>query len=218
MNSLFGTDFILNKILMIPAMLIAFTFHEYAHALIADRLGDKTPRFQGRLTLNPITHIDPLGFIAVLLFGFGWAKPVQTNPSAYRNYHKDDLKVSLAGPVANFIVSIIGAIVLGLYVRFAYGILPEALAQILLYMVRYIIIINVSIGLFNLIPVPPLDGFSILRDLSPNTFYRYQEKFYQYQILILLLLVYAGGRIIQIPAGIIEDALIRLATTIAHMF
>lgn len=218
MNSLFGTDFILNKILMIPAMLIAFTFHEYAHALIADRLGDKTPRFQGRLTLNPITHIDPLGFIAVLLFGFGWAKPVQTNPSAYKNYHKDDLKVSLAGPVANFIVSIIGAIVLGLYVRFAYGILPEALAQILLYMVRYIIIINVSIGLFNLIPVPPLDGFSILRDLSPNTFYRYQEKFYQYQILILLLLVYAGGRIIQIPAGIIEDALIRLATTIAHMF
>ncbi len=218
MNSLFGTDFILNKILMIPAMLIAFTFHEYAHALIADRLGDKTPRFQGRLTLNPITHIDPLGFIAVLLFGFGWAKPVQTNPSAYKNYHKDDLKVSLAGPVANFIVSIIGAIVLGLYVRFAYGILPEALAQILLYMVRYIIVINVSIGLFNLIPVPPLDGFSILRDLSPNTFYRYQEKFYQYQILILLLLVYAGGRIIQIPAGIIEDALIRLATTIAHMF
>lgn len=218
MNSLFGTDFILNKILMIPAMLIAFTFHEYAHALIADRLGDKTPRFQGRLTLNPITHIDPIGFIAVLLFGFGWAKPVQTNPSAYRNYHKDDLKVSLAGPVANFTVSIIGAIVLGLYVRFAYGILPEALAQILFYMIRYIIIINVSIGLFNLIPVPPLDGFSILRDLSPNTFYRYQEKFYQYQILILLLLVYAGGRIIQIPAGIIEDALLRLATTIVHMF
>lgn len=218
MNSLFGTDFLLNKILMIPAMLIAFTFHEYAHAIIADKLGDKTPRFQGRLTLNPITHIDPLGFIAVLLFGFGWAKPVQTNPSAYKNYHKDDLKVSLAGPVANFMVSIVGAVILGLYVRFAYGILPEALAQILFYMIRYIIIINVSIGLFNLLPVPPLDGFSILRDLSPSTFYRYQEKFYQYQILILLFLVYAGGRIIQIPAGIIEDALLRLATTIVHMF
>ena len=89
-----GTAEILNKILMIPAILLAFTFHEYAHAITADRLGDKTPRFQGRLTLNPIVHIDPMGFLLILLVGFGWAKPVQTNPSAYKNYYKDDLKVS----------------------------------------------------------------------------------------------------------------------------
>lgn len=209
---------ILDKILMIPAMLIAFTFHEYAHALVADKLGDKTPRFQGRLTLNPITHIDPMGFIAVLLFGFGWAKPVQTNPSAYKNYHKDDLKVSLVGPIANFLVAIIGAVLLGVYWKFAYGMLPEALVTVLNYMLQYIIIINVSIGLFNLLPVPPLDGFSLLRDLSPRTFLKYQEKFYQYQILILISLVYVGGRIIQIPADAIEKLLFKLASLIVYIF
>jgi Zn-dependent protease len=203
---------------MIPAMLIAFTFHEYAHALVADKLGDKTPRFQGRLTLNPITHIDPMGFIAVLLFGFGWAKPVQTNPSAYKNYHKDDLKVSLAGPIANFLVAIVTAVVLGIYVRFAYTILPQALANVLYSMLQYVLVINVSIGLFNLIPIPPLDGFSLFRDLSPKTFYKYQDKFYQYQMLIMLLLLYVGGRIIQIPSNIIVGALFKFASLVMHIF
>jgi Zn-dependent protease len=218
MNSLFDSNFILDKILMIPAMLIAFTFHEYAHALVADKLGDKTPRFQGRLTLNPITHIDPMGFIAVLLFGFGWAKPVQTNPSAYKNYHKDDLKVSLAGPIANFLLAIVAALVLGIYVRFAYAILPQALGSVLYSMLQYVLVINVSIGLFNLIPVPSLDGFSLLRDLSPKTFYKYEEKFYQYQMLIMLLLLYVGGRIIQIPANIIVGVLYKLASLVMHIF
>ena len=127
---------ILNMILMIPGMLIAFTFHEYAHAYVADKLGDKTPRFQGRLTLNPIAHIDPIGFIAVLIFSFGWAKPVQTNPSAYKNYYKDDLKVSLAGPIANFLVAIVIAVILGFYVNFAYGVLPSALSGVLYSMIR----------------------------------------------------------------------------------
>ena len=110
---------LLDMILIIPAMLVAFTFHEYAHALVADRLGDKTPRFQGRLTLNPLAHIDPFGFIAVLVFGFGWAKPVQTNPSAYKDYRKDDLKVSLAGVTANLIVAIIAAVIYALYIKYA---------------------------------------------------------------------------------------------------
>ena len=173
---------ILNIILMIPAMLIAFTFHEYAHALVADRLGDKTPRFQGRLTLNPIAHIDPFGFIAVLLFKFGWAKPVQTNPSAYKNYYKDDLKVSLAGPVANILVAIVSSVIFALYIKFIYGILPVTLAKVLYSMIQITIVINVNIGIFNLIPIPGLDGFSVLRDLLPKRFYIFQEKFYQYQM------------------------------------
>lgn len=168
---------ILNIILMIPAMLIAFTFHEYAHALVADRLGDKTPRFQGRLTLNPIAHIDPFGFIAVLLFRFGWAKPVQTNPSAYKNYYKDDLKVSLAGPIANILVAIVTSIICALYINFIYGILPVTLAKVLYSMIQLIIVINVNIGIFNLIPIPGLDGFSVLRDLLPKRFHSFEEKF-----------------------------------------
>jgi Zn-dependent protease len=205
-------------ILMIPGMLIAFTFHEYAHALVADKLGDKTPRFQGRLTLNPIAHIDPIGFIAVLIFSFGWAKPVQTNPSAYKNYYKDDLKVSLAGPISNFLVAIVLALILGLYVRFAYGVLPSALSGVLFSMMRFALVININIGLFNLIPIPGLDGFSLLRDLSPKTFYRFEEKFYQYQMLIMLALIFVGGRIIQVPAGIIINGLLSLASGVVKLF
>ena len=211
-------DTILNMILIIPGMLIAFTFHEYAHAMVADKLGDKTPRFQGRLTLNPISHIDPIGFIAVLLFSFGWAKPVQTNPSAYKNYYKDDLKVSLAGPIANFLIAIAMAVILGTFVRFAYGILPESLAGVLFTMIRLAVVINVNIGLFNLIPIPGLDGFSLLRDLKPNFFHRYEEKFYQYQMLIMLGLIFIVGRIIQIPAGFILKGLMMLASQVVNLF
>ena len=155
-------DFLLDIILMIPGMLIAFTFHEYAHAFVADRLGDKTPRFQGRLTLNPAAHIDPLGFLAVIVFRFGWAKPVQTNPSAYKNYYKDDLKVSLAGPVMNFLVAIVLSIILGVYVGGIYKYLPRSLSGVLYSMLFLAISININIGIFNLLPVPALDGGRLL--------------------------------------------------------
>lgn len=219
MNSVFGINSIIfDKIIMLPAILIAFTFHEYAHALIADKLGDKTPRFQGRLTLNPISHIDPVGFILVLMFGFGWAKPVQTNPSAYKNYHKDHLKVSLAGPITNFIISIVATFILGIYMKFIYGILPLALGQVLFLMIQEILVLNIYLGLFNLIPIPGLDGFSLLRDLSPKTFYRFEEKFYQYQMLIMLLLIFVGGKIIQVPARIIINSLLTVASSVVNLF
>jgi Zn-dependent protease len=205
-------------ILMIPGMLIAFTFHEYAHAYVADKLGDKTPRFQGRLTLNPIAHIDPIGFIAVLIFSFGWAKPVQTNPSAYKNYYKDDLKVSLAGPITNFLVAIVTALILGFYVSFAYSVLPSALADVLYSMIYMTLLININIGLFNLIPIPGLDGFSLLRDLRPNTFYKFEEKFYQYQMIIMVGFIFIGGRIIAVPAGVIRNLLLSLTSLIVNIF
>lgn len=209
---------ILNIILMIPAMLIAFTFHEYAHALIADRLGDNTPRFQGRLTLNPIAHIDPFGFIAVLLFRFGWAKPVQTNPSAYKNYYKDDLKVSLAGPIANILVAIVSSVVFALYIKFIYGIIPLTLGKVLYSMIQLVIVINVNIGIFNLMPIPGLDGFSVLRDLLPRSFHRFEEKFYQYQMPIMLLFILFGSKILQVPSGIIIRFLQKLVTFILIIF
>ena len=211
-------DYLLNIILMIPGMLIAFTFHEYAHALVADKLGDKTPRFQGRLTLNPLVHIDPIGFIAVIIFNFGWAKPVQTNPSAYKNYYKDDLKVSLAGPVMNFIVAIVLSIILGIYVGAVYRYLPRNLSGILYSMLFLAISINVNIGLFNLIPIPGLDGFHVLRDAFPDIFYKYEAKFYQYQMLIMVLLVIGGSKIISIPSNILFNMLIKLASSFARLF
>lgn len=211
-------DFLLDIILMIPGMLIAFTFHEYAHAFVADRLGDKTPRFQGRLTLNPAAHIDPLGFLAVIVFRFGWAKPVQTNPSAYKNYYKDDLKVSLPGPMMNFLVAIVLSIILGIYVGVIYKYLPRNLSGILYSMLFLAITINVNIGIFNLIPIPGLDGFHILRDAFPKVFYKYEAKFYQYQMIIMLLLVVGGSRIISIPSSALINLMVRLASTFAGLF
>ena len=149
------TQQILYKILMIPAILIAFTFHEYAHAITADRLGDKTPRFQGRLTLNPLVHIDPIGFILILIMNFGWAKPVQTNPSAYKNYYKDDLKVSLAGPIANLILSFVFAILTVLFWKYSPS--KGAIYAIILQILQVTGSINCMLFFLNLVPVPGFD-------------------------------------------------------------
>jgi len=181
------TGEILGKILMIPAILLAFTFHEYAHAITADRLGDKTPRFQGRLTLNPIAHIDPIGFIMILVFGFGWAKPVQTNPSAFKNYYKDDLKISLAGPVANLILGFIFAILAVLFTNFAPidGALYTIIQEILV-ITGYL---NCILFVLNLIPIPGFDGFHIIRDLFPKFFHDLPDAIYRYQMLLFMVLI-----------------------------
>ena len=112
-------------ILKIPAILIAFTAQGYAKALVADKLGDKTPRFQGRLTLNPAAHIDLMGFILILIASFGWTKPLNTNPSAYKRGYKDAIKVSIAAPLANLLVGFIATILYVATFRFLSNILSD---------------------------------------------------------------------------------------------
>lgn len=208
---------LLQIVLTIPAILIGFTFHEYAHALVADKLGDKTPRFQGRLTLNPFAHIDPIGFIMILLFGFGWAKPVQVNSRAFKNYYKDDLKVTIAGPIANLLVAFTASIIYGLLLKFHYYLYIPRLSQIIGSLFTLIIFINVNLFLFNLLPLPGLDGFHILGDLFPRSFYKYGEVMYKYQMLILLLVV--GTNVIRyilyIPSDFITGFLEKLVFVIA---
>lgn len=182
------TQQILNKILMIPAILIAFTFHEYAHAIVADRLGDKTPRFQGRLTLNPISHIDPMGFIMILIMNFGWAKPVQTNPSAYKHYYKDDLKVSIAGPIANLILGFLFAILYVLFFKFAQN-QSSALNDIIISILKITGYLNCILFFLNLVPIPGFDGFHIVRDLFPKFFYNLSDSITRYQFMIFILLL-----------------------------
>lgn len=200
------TGQILDKILMIPAILLAFTFHEYAHAITADRLGDKTPRFQGRLTLNPIVHIDPIGFLMILIVGFGWAKPVETNPSAFKNYYRDDLKVSAAGVIANLILGFIFAIVAVLFSKY----LPNdgALNTIILKILVITGQINCLLFFLNLVPVPGFDGFHIVRDLFPKFFYNLSDTVLRYQFLIIVVLILPilpGGQsvfyyLVQVPS------------------
>ncbi|HEY8890028.1 MAG TPA: site-2 protease family protein [Clostridium sp.] len=181
------TQQILDKILMIPAILLAFTFHEYAHAITADRLGDKTPRFQGRLTLNPIVHIDPIGFILILIMGFGWAKPIQTNPSAFKNYYKDDLKVSVAGPLANLILGFIFAILTVLFSNFMPN--NEGIYMIIQQILMITSYLNCILFFLNLVPVPGFDGFHIIRDLFPKFFYNLSDSIIRYQFLIFMVLI-----------------------------
>lgn len=208
-------NWLLREILIIPAILIGLTFHEYAHAIVADKLGDKTPKFQGRLTLNPFVHIDIMGFIMILIVGFGWAKPVETNPSAYKNRYKDDLKVSIAGPIANLIVAFLGAVFVALILKFGYNSLSisPTLYAILVTMFRAIISINCMLFVFNLIPIPGLDGFHVLRDLFPSIYYKISDKIYRYQLIILLVFIATplSNYIVEIPTSYLYNVFTRIA-------
>jgi Zn-dependent protease len=206
-------------ILMIPAILIAFTFHEFAHAITADMLGDKTPRFQGRITLNPISHIDPMGFILILLVGFGWAKPVQTNPSAYKNYYKDDLKVSLAGPMANMILGLVFAFIAVLFFRFSP--IQGDLNKVILDILKNAVYINCLLFFLNLVPIPGFDGFHILRDLFPKFFYNISDSVTKYQFLLFMVLIFpilpGGNSVFNLIVGIPASKLFSFFISIADM-
>lgn len=206
--------FLLDKILTLPAILLAFTFHEYAHALVADKLGDKTARFQGRLTLNPAKHIDPFGFLCVLLLGIGYARPVQVNPGAFKNYYKDDLKVSLAGPLANFLVAIVAALIFAIYIKFLYRFMPRDLAQILYLMLLYTVSINISLGIFNLLPIPSFDGFSLVRDIKPGKFRNFEDACYRYQGLLIMVALLFGWRVIAPITYILKNLIMNFALSI----
>lgn len=201
-------------ILKIPAILIAFTAQGYAKALVADKLGDKTPRFQGRLTLNPSAHIDLIGFLMILIAGFGWTKPLNTNPSAYKRGYKDAIKVSVAAPLANLLVGFLGTILYVFTYKFLSNILSDTIYFILINMIWLIATINISLFVFNLLPIPGLAGFEIFRDLWPKTFYKVSDKIYQYQFLILIAIIFIGGSILSIPVNFIYNAFMTLARLI----
>ena len=210
-------DRILETLLLIPGILIGLTFHEFAHAYIADKLGDKTPRFQGRLTLNPIVHIDPIGFLMMLIFKFGWAKPVETNPSAYKRYYKDDLKVSLAGPIANLIVAFLSAILIVLFVKLLKVVnMDSSLVMIIYHILVLSVSINCSLFVLNLLPIPGFDGFHVLRDLFPKFFYNISDAIYRYQFFIMIIFLASplASIIIGKPAGFLFNSIMSIVRLI----
>lgn len=186
---------LLATLFTLPAVLVAITFHEFAHAYAATKLGDDTPMLQGRLNLNPLSHIDPIGFVLLLFAGFGWGKPVQINPKNFnRKYSMSagEAIVSVAGPAMNFILAIIFAIVYGLLYKFAYTFLLTQAGEIVLTVLMYMIIINIGLGVFNLIPLPPLDGSKILVNFLPfkarQWFMDKEQLFY-----IIFLVIWISG-------------------------
>jgi Zn-dependent protease len=208
MTGLFGdpAGFFRDLLCQIPALLLAVTVHELAHGLVADRLGDPTARLQGRLTLNPIPHIDPLGALAFIIAGFGWAKPVPVNAYNLRHPIRDMACVAAAGPLSNFALAFVG--LLGYRLLLPVAGVPfvlEPLEDIL----RFVFLFNVGLGVFNLIPLPPLDGGHFLPYFLPRASWGALHKLEQYGPIILILAVFSGAtRYVVRPAMDLVGALL----------
>ncbi|MEG0736809.1 MAG: site-2 protease family protein, partial [Longicatena sp.] len=163
-----------NLIYILPAVIIALSLHEFAHAFVSYKLGDVSQKERGRMSLNPLKHLDPIGTISLIFFGFGWAKPVQVDPYFYRNKKEGMMWTSLAGPFMNFIVAFICVILYSLLLRFApvwtvTSVIGDYIFQLLIITAR----INIGLGIFNLIPIPPLDGSKILTGiLKEETYFK----------------------------------------------
>lgn len=206
-------------VLSIPGMLIAITFHEFAHAWVADKLGDDTPRRQGRLNLNPLSHLDPVGVILLLTAGFGWGKPVQINPNNFNrtvSLRKGNALVSLAGPVINFILAIIFSVIYGLLLAFCSNFLLTTAGGILATVIQYTISINVGLGVFNLIPLPPLDGSKVLVNFLPYNARRwFLEKETVFHIIFLVIWITGLTSYIVSPAlEFLSSGMIKIAFAI----
>lgn len=181
---------ILNKILVLPAILIGLCFHEFAHGFVSDRLGDPTPKLQGRLTVNPKAHIDPFGFIALLIAGFGWGKPVEIDPRYYKHRRRDELLVALAGIIMNLLIAIVFAFIVKIILMISPGIYANAVGKIIMTILQNVIIINIVLMVFNLLPVPPLDGFNVLTEIFNLRKYDWYYSYYRFGGFLLLLLVF----------------------------
>lgn len=188
-------------LLRAPAILFNLTIHEFAHGYIADKLGDPTARLNGRLTLNPLKHLDPIGTIAIFLFHFGWAKPVPLNPYNFPKPRRDMMLASIAGPIANLVC----ALVCGLSLRFfarpslslpalaLMNIMPNNLGEFISVLIFSFFFYGLILAAFNLIPIPPLDGSKILYYLLPaNLAYQYM-RLERYGFFILLGIIFLGS-------------------------
>ena len=183
-------------ILLAPPLLLALTFHEFSHGYVANQLGDPTARLAGRLTMNPIKHLDPIGTLAFFFVKFGWAKPVPVNPSYFRDPRKGMLWVALAGPLSNLFLAIVSAIVVKILIVVITPVRHSAVATSILlpflYMTVKSVWINLMLSIFNLLPVPPLDGGRILGGLLPEDMYRSYMKIEPYGFVIVVLLSFSG--------------------------
>ena len=192
LSNIFSSN-IQSLIISLFIVLISITVHEYCHGYAALKMGDHTAESMGRLSMNPLAHIDPIGALCMIFFHFGWANPVPINPNNFRDPKKGTVIVSLAGPLSNICLSLIGVLLYGILLRFKFGV-----SNFTFYSVFYngilsqFIVLNLYFAIFNLIPIPPLDGSKILFAFLPPRIYFKAMKYERYSFIILILLLYLG--------------------------
>lgn len=196
-------------LLSAPGVLIAITFHEFAHGYIAYKLGDDTAKNQGRLNLNPLSHLDPIGTMLLLVAGFGWGKPVEVNPRNYTrkiSMEKGEALVSAAGPVMNFILAIIFTLIYCAIYKFAsVGFITSTIGYVIVLIISTTITVNIGLGVFNLIPLPPLDGSKIIMPFLPykvKEFFINNEQIFYFVFILIWITGIAGTIITPVISGI----------------
>lgn len=173
---------------ILPGVLLGFSLHEFAHAQTAVWLGDDTPKLQGRLSISPLVHIDIIGFLMIILAGFGWAKPVEINPYNFKKPKRDDILVSIAGPLANLFIAIFFLLLMKILYH-APNFLPYSLYETIMNIFDYTVWINIVLFVFNLIPIPPLDGSHILFDILDLKDKPFYYEFYDKGRILLFILI-----------------------------
>ena len=184
-------QWLMDKLLLLPGIVIGLSFHEFGHAVVAYKLGDNTPKLQGRVTLNPMAHIDWMGLAALFFCGFGWGQPVQINPFNFKHRRRDELLVALAGVVMNLLLAVVFTIIAKIFLVAAGGtaFINTTVATGIWQIILYALQINLVLMIFNLIPCPPLDGWGIITQIFRLDKYDWWYKVYQYGTYILLALI-----------------------------
>ncbi len=194
MFDIFSREGLITFLYTLPALVLSLSIHEYAHAWVAYKLGDISQKIRGRLTLNPLAHIDPIGFIAIVLVGVGWGKPVTVDDRNFKDSRKGMMLTSLAGPASNLLLAILVTIILKLLMVFGVmnTIINSNTGNIILNMLLYVIQFNIVFGIFNLIPLPPLDGSKVLAYFLPQKARGFMYTLERYSFIIIMIIYFTN--------------------------